>query len=281
MLHEAYQACERIIQHHSKTFYQAFYFLPQEQKQAVWAVYAFCRIVDDIVDESANPQQELDQFKLEFEQFKRGESLSEHPMWLALKDVFSKFDMDVKSFDEMIKGQEMDLTKKRYHTYVDLTDYCYHVASTVGLMLLPILAPETKAQLKMGAIYLGLAMQLTNVLRDIGEDLARDRIYIPQDLMDQHGYSEEALRQHEINTAYIELWESLAARAEKLYQQADTFLSYYPEHVRSTIQLASLFYADILQAVRKNKYNAFTERSYVTSERKAELLSLVRPSLIG
>ncbi|MDX5476693.1 MAG: phytoene/squalene synthase family protein, partial [Bacillaceae bacterium] len=210
---EAYQHCESIIKEHSKTFYKAFMLLPQEKKNAVWAVYAFCRKVDDIVDEGLNPQVELAYFKDQFDLFLTGFLPAENPMWLALRDVFQKYEMDEKAFWDMIKGQEMDLSKKTYYSEEEVLFYSYHVASTVGLMLLPILAPDNKEKLREGAIALGKAMQLTNILRDIGEDLERERIYIPINLLRSVGYSEELLKHRIVNSSFIQAWESLAQLA--------------------------------------------------------------------
>ncbi len=122
--------------------------LPSKQRKAVWAVYAFCRQVDDIVDEGCNPEIELQQFESEFARFKNGELLNESAMWVALRNVFEQYEMNVQAFDDMITGQRMDLVKKEYDTLDEVKTYSYHVASTVGLMLLPILAPTTHKELE-------------------------------------------------------------------------------------------------------------------------------------
>lgn len=111
-LDKAYNQCEEIIKENSKTFYKAFSMLPSKQRKAVWAVYAFCRQVDDIVDEGCNPEIELQQFESEFARFKNGELLNESAMWVALRNVFEQYEMNVQAFDDMITGQRMDLVKK-------------------------------------------------------------------------------------------------------------------------------------------------------------------------
>ena len=141
-VNEAYKNCEKVIAHHSKSFYKAFALLPKSERNAVWAVYTFCRTVDDLVDEGNDPKAELAQFTFEFQLFLEGKYDSKNFMWVALHDVFRRYDMDKQAFHHLIKGQEMDLTMKRYETVDQLLNYCYHVASTVGLMLLPILAPK-------------------------------------------------------------------------------------------------------------------------------------------
>ena len=128
--------------------------------------------------------------------------------------------MDEAPFRDLLQGQEMDIEQQRYETLDELLIYSYHVASTVGLMLLPIIAPRKKEQLKEAAISLGIAMQLTNILRDIGEDQAeRDRIYLPKHVMDQFGYTEQELQEGIVNQAFQHVWEYIAFEAEAYYEE--------------------------------------------------------------
>jgi phytoene synthase len=271
-LKKAYRHCENIMAEHSKTFHKAFSFLPAEQKKAVWAVYAFCRKVDDIVDEGTNPEKELQQFEQEFEQFKQGVLMTHDDMWLALGDVFQRFDMNIEAFDDMIQGQRMDLTKMEYMSLEEVKRYSYHVASTVGLMLLPILAPKTHHQLKEQAIALGIAMQITNILRDVGEDLDRGRIYLPRDYMVKHGYTVEMLESKMVNSAFTALWESLAEEAERLYEKGLESLELYPVASRLPLKGAAHLYRAILASVRKKGYNVFQAKHFVTIEEKQRIL---------
>ncbi|MGD6817705.1 phytoene/squalene synthase family protein [Metabacillus sp. 84] len=271
----AYAQCEELIRIHSKSFYKAFSLLPSEKKNAVWAVYAFCRTVDDIVDEGTNPEKELLAFEEEFKRFLNNGHDRGHYIWLALEDTFSRYDMDEEAFWDMIKGQRMDLTKKRYETLEEVFDYSYHVASAVGLMLLPILAPKKKKSLRNGAIALGIAMQLTNILRDIGEDLDRDRIYLPKEVMDQFGYSERELESGIISDSFISVWEYLAFEAEAYYEEAMDTISEYPLHSRTPVKAAAFFYKAILNKVRGNHYQVFGKRNYVTQDEKISILSQI------
>lgn len=274
-LTKAYLHCESIIKDHSKTFYNAFMLLPKEKKQAVWAVYAFCRQVDDIVDEGRDPKEELFGFKQSFAVFLKGQLPSQDPMWLALQDVFRKYEMDVQAFHDMITGQEMDLYKKLYYTEEEVLHYSYHVASTVGLMLLPILAPSNKDALRQDAIALGQAMQITNILRDIGEDLERDRIYIPIEKLEQAGYSTEDLKMHIVNNKFISVWEEMANKAEKLYEQAMSSIDLYPLHSRTPVKGAAYLYRAILGSIRKKGYSVFKMKHYVSNEEKREIISQI------
>lgn len=275
-LNEAYGYCEQIINKHSKTFSKAFSLLPKKQKQAVWAIYAFCRQVDDIVDEGENPKVELDQFELDFKVFLNGELPNEDLMWYALSDVFTSFDMDPVPFQEMIDGQRMDITANDIKTNEQLHYYCYLVASTVGLMLLPVLAPGKEEKLRDGAVSLGIGMQLTNILRDIGEDLERDRIYIPEELMLKHNYSYEDLQSHVINSSFISLWEDMAEQAADYYHEALQTIHEYPLYSRTPVQGATYLYRAILPSIRKNRYQVFIERNYVSDQVKREILAEMR-----
>ncbi|WP_270182092.1 phytoene/squalene synthase family protein [Alkalihalobacillus sp. CinArs1] len=278
MLEQSYKHCESIIKHHSKTFYKAFSLLPSNKKKAVWAVYSFCRRVDDIVDEGTDPERELTEFRSQFARFLNGERLVNDPMWIALHDVFQKFKMDHQPFQDMIVGQEMDLYKSRYKSLSELEHYSYHVASTVGLMLLPILAPKKVESLSDGAVSLGIGMQITNILRDISEDLDRDRIYIPTDEMNASGVSSADLFNRKVTPEFIELWEKLAARAEYHYENAFATIDLYPLDARLPVKSSALFYRAILKSIRKKEYNVFDQRAYVTDDEKEELLSAISGS---
>ena len=271
-LKQAYSYCERIIADNSKSFYKAFSLLPKEKRKAVWAVYAFCRKVDDIVDEGSHPEPELRAFRKEFDEFLAGSIKWDDPMWLALEDVFESYDMDASAFYGLIKGQEMDLTINRYRTLDELLDYSYHVASTVGLMLLPILAPGRTALLKDGAISLGYAMQITNILRDIGEDLSRGRIYLPQEIMRKYGLVEEALGSGTVSESFIQVWEELASIAESHYERAFETINDYPLSSRVPVKGAALVYREILSTIRSKEYTVFHEKHYVTDDSKQSIL---------
>ncbi|MFI8686641.1 phytoene/squalene synthase family protein [Rossellomorea sp. NPDC077527] len=272
---EAYDQCENIIKLHSKTFYRAFSLLPKDQKKAVWAVYSFCRKVDDIVDEGMSPSEELSQFEVEFESFLKGDYNQNELMWVALDDVFKRYNMDVQSFRDMIKGQRMDLGERVYVKMDDVLDYSYHVASTVGLMLLPILAPGKEQYLREDGIHLGYAMQLTNILRDIGEDLERGRLYIPQDLLVKYEYTINDLVEHRANEAFCSIWEEMAELAEDYYDKAFRTMHLYPVYSRTPVKGAALLYRAILDEVRGNHYNVFSKKHFVSRDAKEKIISSI------
>ncbi|MDQ0427966.1 phytoene synthase [Planomicrobium stackebrandtii] len=272
-LKDAYTSCEQVIAVNSKSFYKAFSLLPKEKRKAVWAVYTFCRTVDDIVDEGQNSKEELEEFKFDFEKFQTGIYDTENPMWVALAHVFENYEMDVEAFSGLITGQEMDLTINRYRTMEELLNYSYHVASTVGLMLLPILAPGKTNVLKEGAISLGYAMQITNILRDIGEDLKMGRIYLPEEIMGKYELCEEELRSGVVTPQFIAVWEELAEKAEFHYKKAFETIQDYPLSSRVPVKGAALVYREILVTIRSKQYNVFLEKHYVPEESKQAILA--------
>lgn len=139
-------------------------------------------------------------------------------------------------------------------------------------MLLPILAPDNHRQLRAGGIALGLAMQITNILRDVGEDLDRNRIYLPKDVMDKHGLTVNDLMNRRVNTAFINVWEELAKRAEELYSTALISIDDYPLDARLPVKGSAHMYRGILHSIRRNLYDVFGRRNFVTKEEKEMIL---------
>ncbi|WP_203333832.1 phytoene/squalene synthase family protein [Planococcus beigongshangi] len=272
-LKEAYRFCEEVIAANSKSFYKSFSLLPKEKRKAVWAIYAFCRTVDDIVDEGNDPIRQLALFKQVFRDFLAGNYDARNPMWLALSDVFKNYDMDDEAFASMIAGQEMDLLIKRYQTFEEVLDYSYHVASSVGLMLLPVLAPGKTALLKDGAIALGYAMQITNILRDIDEDLGMGRIYLPSELMTKYNLSEQDLHNKTVTPTFVAVWEEMAIKAEYYYRKAFETINEYPVSSRIPVKGAGLVYREILTTIRKKDHNVFGQKHFVPDQSKQQILA--------
>lgn len=272
-LNQAYRFCEEIIAANSKSFYKSFSMLPKESRKAVWAIYAFCRTVDDIVDEGADPTAQLTLFKQEFHDFLNGDFNSMNPMWLALSDVFHNYDMDEEAFKSMIKGQEMDLQHRHFQTLQDVLGYSYHVASSVGLMLLPVLAPRKTGVLKEGAIALGYAMQITNILRDIDEDLQMGRLYLPAELMEKHNLGLGDLRRKVVTPAFVSVWEEMANEAEHQYRKAFETINEYPVSSRIPVKGAGMVYREILTTIRRKDYNVFGQKHFVPDQSKQRILA--------
>lgn len=267
MLEMDYLYCEEVIKKHSRSFYYAFSQLPEEKAKAIYAIYAFCRRADDTVDMAPNAAQQLknlDQLEHELTLFKEGRPV-DNPVWRALTDVFERYPMNIEPFYHQIKGQRMDIDFKSPDTLADLEDYSYYVAGTVGLMLLPILAKKYTQEAAKSALSLGVAMQITNILRDIGEDLKENgRVYLPAHILKQENYTIEDLKKGSITASFIHIWEQLASRSEALYECFKKDIHLYDPESQLPVLISANVYRGILNEVRKNNYNCFDKRNAVS-----------------
>lgn len=199
----------------------AFAILPRPQREAIRAVHAWSRALDDGVDEERDPavaRDRLERFRRELTLLYEG--APEEPLTAALAPHVRRFQIPRIYFEELINGVEMDLSHRRYGTFTDLSRYCYRVASIVGLICLRIFG-EAEDRGKRYAENLGLALQLTNILRDVGSDLSRGRVYLPEDELARFGVSEEALRRRERDRAFLELMRFQAERARSFFEAAE------------------------------------------------------------
>ncbi|WP_214630888.1 phytoene/squalene synthase family protein [Paenibacillus agaridevorans] len=272
-LEQDYRYCEEIIKKNSKSFYYAFLQLPRKKANAVFAIYAFCRLADDAVDNVRGREESLEalhNLENELMLFDQGREIN-HPLWRALRDVFRRYDMRIEPFYEQLKGQRMDICFSAPRSLSELEAYSYYVAGTVGLMLLPIVASESKRDLRQTGIRLGTAMQITNILRDVGEDAARGRIYLPSDEMEAEAYSESDLKKAVINNSFKRVWEKLALRSEELYDEFMQDIDEFDADSRFQVLLSAQIYRGILNAVRRNGYDCFSTRNAVS---KLEMRSL-------
>lgn len=265
-LKKDYDFCEAIIKKHSKSFYYAFSRLPKVKARAVFAIYAFCRIADDSVDTETSEEKQVERLAIlesELEAFQKG-LIIDHPIWRALRDVFDRYSISFQPFFDQLKGQKMDIHYSIPETIEDLEAYSYFVAGSVGLMLLPILASETSHDLTASAVSLGIAMQLTNILRDVGEDYKeKGRIYLPSSEMTAAAYTGKKLDEKIINDSFISIWEKLAVRAEVRYEQFQESILHFDKDSRFPVLLSANIYRNILNTVRQNDYDCFTRKNVV------------------
>lgn len=271
-----YVYCEKIIKSHSKSFYYAFSNLPKDKARAVYAIYAFCRIADDSVDENRESELQLialDRLTDELTHFAKGQEV-DHPLWRAMRDVFNRFDMDIQPFYEQLTGQRMDIHFMSPPNLNSLETYSKYVAGSVGKMLLPIIASNTKANLNRVAEDLGIAMQLTNILRDVGEDYReKGRIYLPQDEMERYDYSEFLLSEGQVTKGFVTMWEDLAKRAEFLYDNFTQHIGEFDEDSRFPVLSSAYIYRGILNSVRKSEYDCFNQKNYVSAVEMTKLVA--------
>lgn len=268
--------CESIIKKNSKSFYLAFSQLPKRKAQSVYAVYAFCRRADDLIDRDNN-QAGLRQLERQLLDFNEGK-VPNDPVWRALSVVFDNFPMVTAPFFDMLTGQRKDADFKQPETRKDLEEYCYYVAGSVGLMLLPLLT-ERPADIVVPAKKLGEAMQLTNILRDVGEDYQMGRIYLTKEDMTRFWVATTMLKEKQAQTQLVALWESLAKQAENLYEESFEMFPLITEDCRQALASAAFIYREQLNIVRKQHYSLFDNKNKVSHYRKVQLLKEVKSYL--
>ncbi len=285
-VNEAYEYCRQVTRRASKTFYWGSAFLPFVKRRAIWAIYALCRVVDDIVDEGYDPialrpghlsgadtpGKALDYWRRSLERIYQGREADDHPVQRAWRDMLTCYPVPLQPVLDLLDGVEMDLTCNRYRTFDELYVYCYRVAGTVGLLTSPIFGYQKEEALTYAA-DLGVALQLTNILRDVGEDARRDRIYLPLEEMERFGYSEDDLLDGVINDTFCDLIRFQMARADDYYQRALPGIALLSSDCRLAVRLSSILYHSILDRIRLNNFNVFTRRASVPLQTKLVTVS--------
>ncbi len=265
----AYNACRDITRTASKTFYLASLFLAAEKRRAVWAVYAFCRTADDLVDTGAPARERLARLaELESKLIAAAHGTPTDPFFLAYADAAQRYAIPIQPALDLLRGARTDVTVRRYATYDELCEYCYLVASTVGLLVSPILGYASPEALPFG-VTLGRAMQLTNILRDVGEDARMGRIYLPTEDLNRFGYDESEIFAGVVDERFIALMKFEIARVRELYAQALPGIAMLSSESRYTVRLALSLYRGILRAIELNGYDVFRRRAYVPLRSKA------------
>jgi 15-cis-phytoene synthase len=265
-------ACEEIMKKHSASFYEAFRFLPSPKKEAVFVIYAFCRIIDDSVDEPEASPYTLSQLETLFADLERAEG---HFIWPSLRWLFSTFPITKKPFYKQMAGQKMDLKLVNYQTMEELELYCERVAGSVGEMLLPVLHDHPSDDVRQAGVYLGKAMQVVNIIRDVGEDQQRGRRYIPSEYMEQYHYTQEEFEENIVNFRFKRMLNDLMVLAEEWFERGLENIDSYPDKSAFSIKLAAGYYAAIMEAVRSNEYQVFTKRAVVPEKKKKAIFAAV------
>jgi 15-cis-phytoene synthase len=270
--------CTNLTKKSGSNFYYSFLFLPKKRRAAMYTVYAFCKEIDNAVDEppaGSNPQEELRRWRAELEAAYHGSptfpvtiSLGEHAKQLAIPQAY---------FEELIKGVEMDLTASRYASFQDLSLYCYRVASVVGLICLHIFGP-TSARAQDYAVDLGMAFQLTNILRDLGTDAAQGRIYLPLDDLHKFGCTDQTILQQEENDALRELFRFETSRAHEYYvkaQAAFEALSVCDQQALTVSEIMRAVYFRILNKIEEPRHRIFGPRARLAASHRLAVAARV------
>lgn len=281
-LKKAYAYCKDLTNKCGPNFALGFYFLPKEKRMAVYAVYSFSRYVDDIVDElkdKANMQTMLDKWEHYLDRAYEGKG--DHPITIALADSVKRYNIPKQPFRDLIKGCKMDLTIKRYRTFDDLLEYCDKVASTISILSLSIFGYTDKKAQRFGK-DLSTALQLTNIIRDVGEDVDRGRIYIPLEDMERFNYTEEDLLAKKNNANFKRLMKFQIERARHYYQSAFNLLPFIKADSRFATLLMGAVYVKILDEIEANDYDVFTKRAKLSKFKKVVLVAemALRPKFV-
>jgi len=263
---------ENITRKYSKTFYLASKFLPRDKRYALYTIYAICRISDDAVDTNTDNYRtkSLEKIKeninLAYTDNKTDQKLID-----AFRIIVQTYSIPKDYFDTFIEGMYMDIYKNRYENFNELYVYCCKVAGVVGLMTIKVLGCRDKEAEKY-AVDLGIAIQLTNIIRDIKEDFSRGRIYLPKDEMEKFGVSENDIVRGILNNNLMELIKFQIKRAEQYYDDTTQGIPMILDRTsRITICLMKEIYAAILDSVEKNKYDVFSKRAYVPMHKKISI----------
>ena len=274
-LERSYARAEEATAHWARSFYFASRFLPDDKRRAIFALYDYCRTADNLVDARGDRPVALVRADLaalaeQVRAIRAGSAVPER--WLALADTLNRFPVPLEPLLDLLDGVAMDLDPVAFEDFAALERYCYLVAGVVGLMLGPVLGAEPDRFTRPG-VGLGIAMQLTNILRDVGEDLDRGRVYFPADELRQFGLDRVTLERRETTPAFRRFMTFQIARARRLFDEADVVVSLFPDDgSRLTVRLLQRTYAGILRAIERNGYDVFRNRAYVGTAGKVVIL---------
>ncbi len=276
-LDDAYEVCRKETAQWAKTFYLGTMLLPPPKRKAIWAIYVWCRRTDELMDSPEAQLKTTNELADRLDQWEEKtktmfEGRVENELEAVMADTLNRFPMPIKPYLDMIEGQRMDLHKHRYETFEELELYCYRVAGTVGLMTQGVMGLDpayTSAPWSSfpdpsdAAIALGIANQLTNILRDIGEDRGRGRIYLPQEDLKRFNYSESDLMAGKLNTNWKALMAFQLQRAREWFTRSEEGVRWLSSDARLPVWTSLRLYRGILDVIERLDYDVFNNRAYV------------------
>jgi phytoene synthase len=269
-LSKSYDYCMDLFKLHAKSFHFASRYLNESERKSVAALYAFCRLADDFADEVDIPKEqielELDHLTQITERIASGETFN-HPILIAFSDTMRKHNIPLRYVHELIEGVRMDINFTEVQTIEELDKYCYHVASTVGIMMCYVFGesnPETLSR----AADLGHALQLTNILRDIAEDYDNGRIYLPHVARSEFRVGIEEFENRTMSPNFKWLIKNQIARANSLYAKAEIGIADLPPGAQFTVKVASRVYAEIMNVIKDMDYDVWSKRAVVPKWKK-------------
>ena len=285
-LEEAYESCRQETAQWAKTFYLGTMLLPPAKRRAIWAIYVWCRRTDELMD-SAQAQtlsaevllERLDAWEERTRALFAGHAVD--GLDRVMLDTIERFPQPLQAYLDMIEGQRMDVLRDRYASFSDLQLYCYRVAGTVGLMTQEVMGVDAaytsapwseRPDTSEAAVALGIANQLTNILRDVGEDRGRGRIYLPQEDLDRFGYSEADLMAGRLNENWQALMQFQLERARDWFNRSEAGVRWLAPDARWPVWASLRLYRGILDVIERLDYDVFNHRAFVP--RVGKLLDL-------
>jgi phytoene synthase len=268
----AYEHCRALTRREAKNFYYGFRLLPAPRRRAIYAAYAFARQCDDIVDAGLPPDEAALQLAAYRESLDRClQGSPGGPVFRALADAVVRYAVPHEYLYRLIEGVETDLTVSRYESFEQLKRYCDLVASVVGLISIEVFSYRGGEEARRHAEDLGIALQLTNIVRDLQEDLQRDRIYLPQDELARFGYSEDDLRTGRANDAFRSLIAFQVARAREYYESGRRLFPYLPRRARACVGVMAGIYSRILADIEREPESVLSRRVSLSASQKLAL----------
>ncbi len=267
-----FSASKALCETHASSFSLAAQFLPEEKRNASYALYGFCRATDQLVDGKGTLKEKnetLNQWKSALEKEWTTKD-STHPLLGAFVSTCTTYFIPREWGFRLIEGLRKDLTKKDYETFDELYGYCFSAAAIPGILMAYVMGAKENAMEY--AISLGIGMQLTNILRDAKEDFEMGRVYLPQEEMRQFGYFQGDLKNHTQNNAFHEMMKFNIARARDYYTHAEKGIEMLDEDARLGMRLCLVFYREILSEIERANYDVFSSRVFVSEKTKKEIL---------
>jgi len=265
-LAESYDFCRRVARSRAKNFYYSFVLLLPEQRNAMCAIYAFMRYCDDLSDEPGASREALERWRCALVDALAGK-FDAYPAWPAFHDTVQRYRIPHEYFFQMIEGVTSDLEPRRFATFEELYRYCYQVASVVGLCTIHIFGFDSDAAIPL-AEKCGVAFQLTNILRDVREDAARERIYLPAEDLDRFGVGADDLKAMRQTAAFVRLMEFEARRARAFYDESKPLLNLIHKRSRPALRALIGIYSGLLDRIEKRHYDVFSERVSLSTAEK-------------
>ena len=277
VLEDSYAYCRRVARTRARNFYYSFVLLSRAQRNAMCAVYAFMRYCDDLSDEPGSNLASIEQWRAALDEALEGR-YGAHPVLPAFHDTVSRYRIPPRYFHEMIDGVASDLEPRTFETFEQLYRYCYQVASTAGLTTIHILGFESPQALPL-AEKCGIAFQLTNILRDIREDAARGRIYLPAEDLARFGVTGDDIRGGVRTPEFIDLMDFETARARQYYKESQPLVGLVDRRSRASLTALISIYSRLLDRIERSNYDVFTRRISLSAWEKSWIV--VRALLVG